>query len=40
MEASGVPGEAVARYRRLCPMEGNSAGLYRYCTQERERPHR
>jgi glyoxylase-like metal-dependent hydrolase (beta-lactamase superfamily II) len=37
MEASGVPGEAVARYRRLCPMEGNSAGLFRYCNQQHQR---
>lgn len=35
MEASGVPAEAVARYRRLCPMEENSAGLLRYCEQEK-----
>ena len=32
MEAVGVPADAVVRYRRLCPMEGNSAGLYRYCS--------
>ena len=36
MAASGVPAEAVARYRRLCPMEENSAGLFRYCTQLRQ----
>lgn len=34
MEASSVPAEAVMRYRRLCPMEENSAGLFRYCSQE------
>jgi len=32
MEAAGVPADAVARYQRLCPMEGNSAGLFRYCS--------
>ena len=32
MEAVGVPADAVVRYRRLCPMEGNSAGLFRYCS--------
>ncbi len=32
MESSGVPADAVVRYRRLCPMEGNSAGLFRYCS--------
>lgn len=37
MEASGVPAEAVARYRRLCPMEENSAGLFRYCEQQTHR---
>jgi len=36
MAASGVPAEAVARYRRLCPMEENSAGLFRYCMQQRQ----
>ncbi len=30
MEHAVVPEDAVVRYRRLCPMEGNSAGLYRY----------
>ena len=30
MESADVPEEAVVRYRRLCPMEGNSAGLHRY----------
>ncbi|MCU0234174.1 MAG: MBL fold metallo-hydrolase [Thermoanaerobaculales bacterium] len=34
MAASGVPAEAVARYRRLCPMEENSAGLFRFCLQQ------
>jgi hypothetical protein len=33
MEASGAPPEAVARYRRLCPMEENASGLFRYCSQ-------
>jgi glyoxylase-like metal-dependent hydrolase (beta-lactamase superfamily II) len=33
MEASKVPPEAVARYRRLCPMEENASGLFRYCSQ-------
>ncbi len=33
MESATVPEEAVARYRRLCPMEGNSAGLHRYCSK-------
>ena len=32
MEAVGVSADAVVRYRRLCPMEGNSAGLFRYCS--------
>jgi glyoxylase-like metal-dependent hydrolase (beta-lactamase superfamily II) len=32
MEASKVPPEAVMRYRRLCPMKENSAGLFRYCS--------
>jgi glyoxylase-like metal-dependent hydrolase (beta-lactamase superfamily II) len=35
MEALAVPPETVARYRRLCPMKENSAGLYRYCTKQR-----
>ena len=30
MAASEVPPAAVERYRRLCPMDGNSAGLLRY----------
>jgi hypothetical protein len=30
MALAEVPEEAVVRYRRLCPMEGNSAGLHRY----------
>jgi len=33
MEASNVPPEAAARYRRLCPMEENASGLFRYCSQ-------
>ena len=33
MEASNVPAEAVARYRRLCPVKESSAGLYRYCVK-------
>jgi glyoxylase-like metal-dependent hydrolase (beta-lactamase superfamily II) len=37
MEASSVPPEAVTRYRRLCPMEENSAGLFRYCSLEEQR---
>jgi glyoxylase-like metal-dependent hydrolase (beta-lactamase superfamily II) len=32
MESSEVAPDAVMRYRRLCPMEGNSAGLFRYCS--------
>jgi len=35
MEASNVPPEAVARYRRLCPVKESSAGLYRYCVKMR-----
>lgn len=27
---AGVPPDTVARYRRLCPFEGNTAGLVRY----------
>jgi glyoxylase-like metal-dependent hydrolase (beta-lactamase superfamily II) len=34
MEASAVPPEAVARYRKLCPMEENASGLFRYCSQQ------
>jgi glyoxylase-like metal-dependent hydrolase (beta-lactamase superfamily II) len=34
MEASKVPPEAAARYRRLCPMEENASGLFRYCNQQ------
>ena len=37
MAASAVPPEAVVRYRRLCPMEENSAGLFRYCRQQQDR---
>jgi glyoxylase-like metal-dependent hydrolase (beta-lactamase superfamily II) len=37
MEAEGVAADVVERYRRLCPMEENSAGLYRYCVQRQER---
>ncbi len=33
MIASAVQPPAVERYRRLCPMDGNSAGLFRYCTR-------
>ena len=32
IEASLVPPEAIMRYRRLCPMKENSAGLFRYCS--------
>jgi len=32
IEASSVPPEAIMRYRRLCPMKENSAGLFRYCS--------
>jgi glyoxylase-like metal-dependent hydrolase (beta-lactamase superfamily II) len=32
IEASSVPPEAFMRYRRLCPMKENSAGLFRYCS--------
>lgn len=35
MDTTGMPADARERYRRLCPMEGNSAGLYRYCVQTR-----
>jgi len=38
MEAAAVPAEAVVRYRKLCPMEGNSAGLFRYCSSGRPAP--
>jgi len=31
MESADVPAEAIERYRRLCPMEEASAGLFRYC---------
>lgn len=34
MKASNVPPEAVARYRRLCPVKESSAGLFRYCTKK------
>ena len=37
MEAVAVPAEAVERYRKLCPMEGNSAGLFRYCSGQARR---
>ncbi len=33
MEESGVPEPAVLRYRQLCPMKENSAGLFRYCSK-------
>jgi glyoxylase-like metal-dependent hydrolase (beta-lactamase superfamily II) len=33
MEASGVPPEAAARYRKLCPVKESSAGLFRYCSK-------
>lgn len=35
MEASGVPPEAAARYRKLCPVDESSAGLFRYCSKVR-----
>jgi glyoxylase-like metal-dependent hydrolase (beta-lactamase superfamily II) len=35
MAASGVPPEAAARYRKLCPVNESSAGLYRYCSKAR-----
>ncbi|MCD4748870.1 MAG: MBL fold metallo-hydrolase [Thermoanaerobaculales bacterium] len=31
MAAASIAPEAVQRYRTLCPMDGNSAGLGRYC---------
>ncbi len=34
MEEAGVPEEAVVRYRQLCPMKENSAGLFRYCSKK------
>lgn len=37
IEAASVPPETVMRYRRLCPMEENSAGLFRYCKLEMEK---
>ncbi|MFV2073750.1 MAG: MBL fold metallo-hydrolase [Thermoanaerobaculales bacterium] len=37
IEAAAVPPEAVLRYRRLCPMDGNSAGLFRYCSIQAKR---
>ncbi|MGD8440056.1 MAG: MBL fold metallo-hydrolase [Holophagae bacterium] len=33
--AEGLPDDTVARYRRLCPMVENSAGLYRYVVKRR-----
>jgi glyoxylase-like metal-dependent hydrolase (beta-lactamase superfamily II) len=33
MKQAEVPPEAVARYRRLCPVKESSAGLFRYCTK-------
>lgn len=33
MAAAEVPDGARLRYRKLCPMEGNAAGLYRYCVR-------
>lgn len=35
MANAKVPAEAVVRYRKLCPVKESSAGLYRYCNQER-----
>jgi len=35
MEAAAVSAEAVVRYKRICPMDGNSFGLYRYCTRKK-----
>jgi glyoxylase-like metal-dependent hydrolase (beta-lactamase superfamily II) len=32
LAASDVPEDTIMRYRRLCPMDGNSAGLFRYVT--------
>ncbi len=31
MAESTLPAEAIERYRKLCPMEANAAGLERYC---------
>jgi glyoxylase-like metal-dependent hydrolase (beta-lactamase superfamily II) len=36
MAAVAVSAEVAARYKRICPMDGNSAGLFRYCTLERQ----
>ncbi len=33
MEAAAVPPEVAERYRRLCPVNESSAGLFRYCSQ-------
>jgi glyoxylase-like metal-dependent hydrolase (beta-lactamase superfamily II) len=33
IQVKSLPEETVARYRRLCPMVENSAGLYRYVTK-------
>jgi glyoxylase-like metal-dependent hydrolase (beta-lactamase superfamily II) len=35
MEAAAVSSEIAVRYKRICPMVGNSAGLFRYCTLKR-----
>ena len=35
MAAAEVPAEAVERYKRLCPMDGSSYGLFRYCSLKR-----
>jgi glyoxylase-like metal-dependent hydrolase (beta-lactamase superfamily II) len=34
MEHSSVPPDAKTRYRQLCPMKENSAGLFRYCSRK------
>jgi hypothetical protein len=33
MELADVSAEARVLYRRLCPMEENAAGLFRYATK-------
>jgi glyoxylase-like metal-dependent hydrolase (beta-lactamase superfamily II) len=33
MKAAKMSAETTALYRKMCPMEGNSAGLFRYCAK-------
>ena len=37
MSAAGLSAEVKDLYRKMCPMEGNSAGLHRFATKEQER---